>query len=355
MAQMIKKRSVKAGMPPGTLVHIGEQKQESIEVSIISYDESSFQEQRADDITACFPFRDAKGISWTNIEGIHKVELLQKLGECYSIHPLVLEDVLNTDQRPKKEDYGDYLFIVMKMLSRPTGGGEIRAEQVSLILGPNYVLSFQEGLDGDLFDPVRERLRGGKGKIRKMGADYLVYALMDAVVDNYFIIMENLAERIETLEEDILTKPGRETVQKIHALKREIIFLRKSIWPLREVINGLERRDSPLVNESTIIYLRDVYDHTVQIIDTIETFRDMLSGMLDIYLSSLGNRTNEVMKVLTIIATIFMPITFIVGLYGMNFKYMPELEWHWGYPTVLLLMVVISIGMVVFFRRKNWL
>lgn len=353
--RLVKKRSSKAGLPPGTLVHIGERHREAARVSIIAYDEETITAQTSDDLAPCTPLRGQPGVRWINVEGIHSVELLQKLGECYGLHPLVLEDILNTDQRPKREDYGAYLFIVLKMLSLKSGGEGVAAEQMSLILGPDFVISFQEGLAGDPFDPVRERLRTGRGKIRSLGADYLIYSLMDAIVDNYFAILESVAERIERLEEELVENPSRETVGKLHALKREIIFLRKSIWPLREVISGLERRESSLVREETVIYLRDVYDHTVQIIDTVETFRDILSGLLDIYLSTISNRTNEVMKVLTIIATLFMPLTFIAGLYGMNFRYMPELDWHWGYPAVLLLMLAVAGGMLKFFRKKNWI
>jgi len=223
-----------------------------------------------------------------------------------------------------------------------------------LILGSNFVISFQER-EGDVFNPIRERIRSGKGRIRKMGADYLAYTLIDTIVDNYFIIPEKLGERIESIEEELVTDPTPETLQTIHTLKRKLIFLRKSLWPLREVVSGLQRTESTLIHESTDIYLRDVYDHTIQVIDTIETSRDILSGMLDIYLSSVSNRMNQIMKVLTIIATIFMPLTFIAGIYGMNFEFMPELTWPWAYPLVLLVMVVIGISMLIYFRRKKWL
>jgi magnesium transporter len=231
---------------------------------------------------------------------------------------------------------------------------EVRSEQVSLILGPNFVISFEED-EGDVFDAVRERIRAGKGRIRKLGPDYLAYSLLDAVVDNYFIVLEKLGEDVEDVEEELIRSPDRETVHEIHALKREMIYLRKSVWPLREVISGLERTESELIKDSTGIFLRDVYDHTIQVIDTVETYRDMLSGMLDIYLSSLSNRMNEVMKVLTIIATIFIPLTFIAGVYGMNFKFMPELEWRWGYFVVLGVMAVIGVLMVILFKRRRWL
>jgi magnesium transporter len=289
-----------------------------------------------------------------NVDGLHQVEILEKLGECYGLHPLVLEDILNTDQRPKMEDYGEYIYIVLKALDYNDKSNEIETEQISLILGSNFVFSFQER-EGDTFDPIRERIRNGKGRIRSMGADYLAYALVDSIVDNYFIILEKLGEKIEFLEDKLVSHPTPETLQTIHHLRREMIFLRKAVWPLREVINSLERGESSLVKESTRLYLRDVYDHTIQTIDTIETYRDMVSGMLDIYLSSVSNRLNSVMKVLTIIATIFMPLTFLAGVYGMNFKYMPELGWRWGYPLIWLIMVGIGVLMLIFFRKKKWL
>jgi magnesium transporter len=354
MPKLVKKRSTKAGLPPGTLIHIGEKKTEEIKITIMDYDESQFQEKEAKSFDECFPYKGRPTVTWINVDGIHQVETLEKLGECFGLHPLTLEDILNTDQRPKMEDFGDYMYIVLKMFSYEDKTNEILIEQVSLILGPNFVLSFQEDV-GDVFDPIRERIRNGKGKIRKMGADYLVYALLDAIVDNYFIILENIGEQIEFIEEKLVINPASETLHTIHNLKREMLLLRKSVWPLREVISGMERGESSLIKGTTKIYLRDVYDHNIQIIDTIETLRDMLSGMLDIYLTSISNRLNAVMKVLTIIATIFMPLTFLAGIYGMNFKYMPELEWKWGYPLILLVMSTIGISMLFYFKRKKWL
>jgi magnesium transporter len=354
MPKLIKKRSKKAGLPPGTLVHIGEKKSETPKIIIMDYDELNFQEKEIKTIEECFVLKDKPTITWMNVDGLHQVEILERLGECYGLHPLVLEDILNTDQRPKMEDYGDYIYIVLKMLDQSNKGNEIVMEQISLILGPNFVFSFQEK-EGDVFDPIRERIRNGKGRIRKMGTDYLMYALLDSIVDNYFIILEKLGEKIELLEEKLVTRPTPDTLSTIHQLKREMIFLRKAVWPLREVISGLERNDSSMIKESTRIYLRDVYDHTIQTIDTIETFRDMVSGMLDIYLSSVSNRLNSVMKVLTIIATIFMPLTFLAGIYGMNFKYMPELEWRWSYPVIWLIMAGIGFFMLLYFRKKKWL
>ncbi len=354
MPKLIKKRSKKAGLPPGSLVHIGEKKAETLKITVMDYDEAHFEEKEIKTIDECFIFKDKLTVTWINIDGLHQVEILEKLGECYGLHPLVLEDILNTDQRPKMEDYGEYLYIVLKDLDYDDKSSQIEPEQISLILGPNFVFSFQE-MAGDTFGTIRERIRNSKGRIRKMGADYLAYSLLDSIVDNYFIILEKLGERIEFLEEKLVTQPTPETLQMIHHLRREMIFLRKAVWPLREVVNGLERGESSLIKESTRIYLRDVYDHTIQTIDTIETYRDMVSGMLDIYLSSVSNRLNSVMKVLTIIATIFMPLTFLAGVYGMNFKFMPELEWRWGYPFIWLIMVGIGVFMFFYFKKKRWL
>jgi magnesium transporter len=354
MFRFIKKRSKKAGLPPGTLVHIGEKKVERAKITIIDYDEGQFKEEEIERVEECFPFRDKPYVTWINIDGVHQVAILEKLGKHFDLHPLLLEDIMHTEQRPKMEDFGDYIFVVLKVLYWDEKDNEIKPEQVSLILGSTFVISFQEGA-GDVFNPIRERIRKAKGRIRKMKADYLAYALVDTIVDHYFIVLEKLGEKIENMEEDLVTNPTPETLQAIHTLKRELIFLRKSVWPLREAVNSLERGESSLIHESTDIYLRDVYDHTIQVIDTIETFRDMVSVMLDIYLSSVSNKMNEVMKVLTIIATIFIPLTFIASIYGMNFKYIPELEWHWGYPAILFVMVAVGISMLAFFRRKRWL
>ncbi|HMK56052.1 MAG TPA: magnesium/cobalt transporter CorA [Dissulfurispiraceae bacterium] len=355
MRKLIKDRSKKIGQPPGTLIHIGDEHLNDVRISVLDYSEDQFREIESASAEACYPFKDSDSVTWINIEGLHQPEVFEKLGQCYGLHPLVLEDIMATDQRPKMEDFGDYIFIVLKMITYDGRNGGPDIEQVSLILGKNFVLSFQEGKAGDVFDPIRQRLRTAKGRIRKMGADYLVYGLMDSIVDNYFGVLEKLGEEIEAIEDRLVADPAPETLRFIHALKRDMIFLRKSVWPLREVIGSLERGESTLVTESTGIYLRDVYDHTIQVIDTIETFRDMLSGMLDIYLSSVSNRLNAVMKVLTVISTIFFPLSFIVGLYGMNFKYMPELEWRWGYPTVLVVMLTIAACMLLLFKRKKWL
>ncbi len=354
MARIVKKRSKKAGLAPGSLVHVGEKKVGEVRITKMEYDEHHFREEEVKRVEHCWPLKQAPTVTWINLDGIHQVEILEKLGHHFGLHPLILEDILNTDQRPKIDDLGEYLYIVLKMFFYNGKKMEIEAEQVSIILGANFVISFQER-EGDVFNPIRERLREKKGRIQKMGADYLAYSLLDAVVDHYFVILEKLGEDIESLEEQLVANPSPQILQSINVLKREMIYLRRSVWPLREVIAHLERGESPLIQKDTGLYLRDVYDHTVQVIDAVETSRDILSGMLDIYLSSMSNRMNEVMKVLTIIATIFIPLTFIVGVYGMNFKYMPELEWPWGYPAVYGVMLAVVVLMLVYFKRRKWL
>jgi magnesium transporter len=354
MSKHIRRKSKKAGLSPGTLVYVGEKKTEKVTITIMDYDENVFQEKEADSVEECFPFKDRPTVTWINIDGIHQVNIVEAMGKHFGVHPLVLEDLLNTGQRPKLDDFGNYLFVVLKMIYCEGESHEIVAEQVSFILGSNFLISFQER-PGDIFDPVRDRIRNGTGRIRKSGADYLIYALADAIVDNYFIVLERLGERIELLEEELVANPKTETLKAINHLKRDMLFLRKSVWPLREVVGTLERGDSPLVCSDTSLFLRDLYDHTIQVMDAVETYRDMLSGMMDIYLSSLSNKMNAVMKVLTIIATIFIPLSFITGIFGMNFKYMPELDWRWSYPVVLLAMLFIAVWMVLFFKRKEWL
>ncbi|MBA3062761.1 MAG: magnesium/cobalt transporter CorA [Atribacteria sp.] len=353
MPKLVKKKLKKVGLPPGTLVHIGNKRIEKVKITIIDYDEKHFQEKEVKSAEECFPYKDKSTITWINIDGVHEIKVIEEIGKHFNLHPLILEDIVDTDQRPKIKDFGNYIFIILKMLYYDEKDNEMKVEQVSLVLGKNYVISFQER-EGDVFDAIRERNRNNIGRIRKLGADYLVYSLIDAIVDNYFTIIEKLDEEIENLEDKVIIQPNPSNVQAIHKLKRDLIFLRKSVWPLREVISFLEKGESPLVLESTNIYLRDVYGHTIQVMDTVETLRDIISGILDIYLSSINTRMNEIMKVLTIIATIFIPLTFITGIYGMNFQYMPEIKWFWGYPAVLSIMVAIGIGMLIYFKRKKW-
>ena len=350
----LKRRSKPAGLPPGTLIYVGERKVETVRITYIDYDEHNFAEKQVSNIEECFAFKTTPTVTWINIDGLHDVKIIEKLGQQFELHPLVLEDILHTGQRPKLEDFEKYIFIVLTMLSYNGDNQTVEAEQVSIVLSSNFVISFQERI-GDVFDQIRDRIRNAKGRIRKMGPDYLAYSLIDAIVDSYFTILEKMGEKIELLEEQLVVEPTEQTLHQIHSLKRQMIVLRKSVWPLREVISGLQRTESALIKDSTSIYLRDVYDHTIQIIDTIESFRDMVSGMVDLYLSSISNKMNAVMKVLTIIATIFIPLTFIAGIYGMNFEDMPELRWRLGYPAVLLVMVLVAVVMLFHFRKKKWL
>ncbi len=341
------------GLPPGTIVYSGEQQSAKVKITLLEYNEKEFIEKEFSDFNECMLHVKSDMVKWINVDGIHNTELIQKIGEKFNIHTLTLEDVVNTYQRPKFEEYDNYLLSIMKMLSYDA---ETHAEQLSILLfDNNTVVSFQEIHGGDAFDIIRTRIRTGKGRIRKMGADYLAYCLIDAVVDLYFVILEKIGDRIEILEEELVSNPSKETMKFLHSMKREMIFLRKAVWPMRELINNFERCENILIKKSTRLFLRDLYDHTIRVIDTVETFRDLLSGMMDIYLSSVSNRMNEVMKVLTIITTIFIPLSFIAGIYGMNFDNMPELHTKYGYFTLWAVMISIAIGMVFYFKKKKWL
>ncbi|MBM4387929.1 MAG: magnesium/cobalt transporter CorA, partial [Deltaproteobacteria bacterium] len=313
-----------------------------------------FEEREVKDIAELQQYSHAPTFTWINVDGIHQVEIIETIGKFFGVHSLILEDILNTNQRPKIEDHGEYVYIVWKILSYNDATEKIDSEQISIILGSNFIISFLER-ECAIFDPLKDRLRTNKGHIRKNGVDYLTYSLLDAVVDYYFAILEKLGDRLALLEEELVRAPDKQTLQKILSMKREVLFLRKSIWPLREVINSMEKGGSAIFRKETLIYLRDVYDHTVQIMDTVETFRDVISGMLDIYLSSVSNKLNQIMKILTIITTIFIPLSFIAGIYGMNFRNMPELEWEWGYFSVLIFMGIISLVMIYYFRKKRWI
>jgi magnesium transporter len=342
------------GQPPGTLIYTGEQKEEKVRVTLIEYDTADYRETQMPDIRSCLPADDSRAVTWINIDGIHDTRFVSEAGSLFGIHPLVQEDILNVDQRPKADDMDDYLFIVLKMVYMQEETGKVQTEQVSIVVGDRFVISFQERR-GDVFDPIRDRIRKKRGRIRGMGADYLAYALIDAVVDNYFVVLEQFGANLEQIEQELLEEPGPRTSAFIHVTKRELIFLRKAVWPLRELLAMIDRREPGVMDRTTLLYMRDVYDHSVQIIDTIETYRDMVTGLLDSYLSSMSNRMNQIMKVLTVIATIFIPLTFIAGIYGMNFRYMPELEWKWGYPAVLGFMACVAGFMLIIFRRKKWL
>ncbi|MEL4304571.1 magnesium/cobalt transporter CorA [Methanococcoides sp. LMO-2] len=354
MTKIVHLGSRKAGVAPGTLIHFGKKQLTEPKITVIDYDVDNFQELTVDKIEEAYPFKDSETVTWINICGVHQVDLIEKIGTQFGINPLVLEDIVHTDQRPKVEIFDSYIYIVLKMLQYDKEEEETITEQVSIVLGSNFVISFQEVI-GDTFDPVRERLRSSKGRIRKQGPDYLAYALMDSIVDNYFIMLEKIGENVETLDDELLDKPTPRTLESIHRLKKEVIFLRKFVWPLREVVNAMQRDESPLIKESTSLFLKDLYDHIIQVMDTIESYRDVLSTMLDLYLSTASNKMNEIMKVLTIIATIFIPLTFIAGIYGMNFEYMPELKWHWGYAAAWGIMITVAFVMVSYFRKLKWL
>ena len=350
--KLVQKRPKKTGLSLGTLVHIGENRTETVKITLFNYAGARCDEQVVTNPHDLQPPAD-ESVTWINIGGVHKIDVLEAFGKQFGLHPLLLEDIANTDQRPKLDDYETYVFLVVKMLAVTDRGG-IMVEQVSFVLGRNYVLSFQEN-GTDVFHPVRDRLRAGKGRLRHNGSDYLLYALVDAVVDQYFAVLELLGEKIELLQERVMADPKPDTLREIHALKRQLLFVRRAVWPLREVTNSLSRSDCPYLHEPTKVFFRDVYDHVVQIVDTIETFREMLSASLDIYLSSVSYRLNTVMRVLTVITTIFMPLSFIASIYGMNFEYMPELKWEWGYPFVLGIMGLVAGAMLLGFRRRKWL
>ncbi|MBU1197625.1 magnesium/cobalt transporter CorA [Candidatus Micrarchaeota archaeon] len=353
MSRYFKRASKKAGLSPGTAVFVGEKKTDRVEITLFNFTSDDVKELKPDSFDACFPIKDAPSITWINVDGVHDSQGIQKLGDRLGFHPMLIEDIVHTDQRPKLEDFGDHLFLVMKMLYFDREKKRVESEQVSVILGKQYVISFQEK-PGDVFDPLRERLRKGKGRIRRMGADYLFYTLIDSVVDHYFVILEELGERIEQLEGELVANPSQSTLHSIHAMKTDLVFLRKGVWPLREVISGLQRNESKLIKNQTAVFLRDVYDHIIHAIDSIDSYRDLLSGMMDLYMSSISNRMNEVMKTLTVIATLFIPLTFIVGVYGMNFRFMPELDWPLAYPILWMFMIAISFVMLFYFRKQKW-
>ena len=349
------RRSQKAGLPPGSLVFVGKQRVSQPRISAIVFSEDSLQEQECATPQDCQNLIRPGQVTWINVTGLHDTSLIRQFGEMLSIHPLVQEDILNTNQRPKCEDHGSYLFMVLKML-HPPQKDQITSveEQVSMILCPNLLITFQE-VEGDVFDTIRKRIRTGSGRIRTQGPDYLAYALIDSIVDNYFAILEGFDDRIELLQQRVLVDPSPQTLQDIHNLKRALVAVRRPLWPLREAVSILQKCDNPLISSALAPYLHDVYEHTFQVLDTLESLREMIASALESYMSSVSNRMNEIMKVLTIISTIFIPLTFIAGIYGMNFENMPELTWRSGYAATLGVMALIAIGMLFFFRRKSWL
>ncbi|MFX0167745.1 MAG: magnesium/cobalt transporter CorA [Candidatus Hodarchaeota archaeon] len=352
MLWSFQQKSIKSGLPPGTPVYIGEKKPKNTRITVIEYDEATLIQKEVKTVEECLPFKDSAKVTWFKIVGLKQIKLLEQLGDHFKLHPLVIEDIVNTTQRSKIEDYGDFLFIVVRDVNYDED--EIQSNQISIVLGTNFVISFQERQEV-LLQPILERIQNSRGIIRRMKNDFLAYTILDTVLDNYFVVMEKISDKIELLEDELVSNPTQDTLHKIHHLKQNLIVLRKSIWPFREVVSRMERGRFGLIDEKLILYIRDIYDHSIQVMETVETYRDMLSGMLDIYLSSVSNRMNEVMKVLTIIATIFIPLTLIAGIYGMNFRFMPELEIPLAYPLVWLSMAVIGLIMLVFFRQKRWI
>ncbi|MEW6410999.1 MAG: magnesium/cobalt transporter CorA [Candidatus Zixiibacteriota bacterium] len=360
MPRRSKRAHKKLGLKPGSVVYVGEERADKVEISVIDFTETELTTRKVGRVEDCFPYKDSPTTTWINISGIHDVDVVEKLGNHFGLHPLMLEDIVNSGHRPKMEQTENMIFVVLKMLYLKSDNHEIISEQVSVVFGKNFVISFQER-PGDVFGPVRERLEKTVPRVRFMGADYLAYALIDAVVDHYFVVLEATGERVEDLEEELVTNPVSRHLDVIHSLKRDLVDIRKAVWPLREVVGGLDRTETSLIHDYTKVYLRDLYEHTIQVIDTVETYRDMVSGLLDVYLSSVSNRMNEVMKVLTIIATIFIPLGFLAGVYGMNFDTsispfnLPELGMRYGYPLFWLAVLMVGGGLYWFFRRRHWL
>ena len=354
VGRFVRKTVKRPGTPPGTLVHTGEQKVERIRIRCMDYDADRLAELEAADVSECFPFRHEASVTWVNVDGLHDVEVIRALGEHHGWHPLLLEDIVGTGQRAKMEEYDGYLFVVLPMLAWDPDRRQVVHEQLSLVLGEGYVVTFQERW-GDVFDGIRERLRQGRGRIRARGADYLAYTLMDSVVDHCFQVLEGIGDVVEELEEDVLNESGRDTMIQLHALKRELIAVRRAVWPMRDMLAQVVRDDEDMFHPDTEIFLRDVHDHAVHVVEGVEVLRDVVAGAVDLHLSMLGVRNNEVMKVLTIMASIFIPLTFFAGIYGMNFEHMPELAVPWAYPAVLGAMAVVAVGLLLFFRRKGWL
>ena len=355
MLKSVHKVSQKSGMSPGSLVYIGEKRDHEVKITVtmLDYDSENVEEKVIGDIEECASYKDKPSVTWINVYGIHDTELIEKVGKIFDIHPLVLEDILNTSHRPKIEVFEKYLYTVMKMLSLNEVSGEIKNEQVSIISMDNVVITLQE-MPGDVFDAVRKRIKDKRLRIRRRGTDYLTYALIDAIVDKYYHILENWEEKIEALEDVILHDPTNSAFNQIYQMKHSLVFLKKAVAPIREMLDNLLKEELDLLKPETLPYIRDVYDHILHILDTIDNYREILLGFIDTFNSIMGNRLNEVMKVLTIIATLFIPLTFIAGVYGMNFGFMPELGWKYGYFAILGLMLVVTVIMMIYFKRKRW-
>lgn len=354
MAESLSYASEKSGLPSGSLVHVGEVHGIENRITVIDYNPSMLEKHIIKSIEDVLPYKQTDTVTWVNIEGLSDISIIDAIGKHFGIHALVLEDILNTHQRPKFEDFNDYLYIVLKALSLSDDIFDVDYEQVSLLVLDKFVFSFKEKPD-DIFDPILAQLGNEKGRLRNFGTDYLAYVIMDTVVDEYFALQDALDELIENVEDELLSTPTAKTLKTIQTIKRELIFLRRSVSPLRELLVAIQRSDSHLLHERTKRYFGDVYDHAIRVIEAMESYRDLIAGMLDIYLSSVSNKMNETMKVLTVFATIFIPLTFIAGVYGMNFEYMPELKWKWAYPALWMLFIAISVFLLGYFKKKDWL
>jgi magnesium transporter len=352
MGRNTKNISEKAGLKPGSLIYIGDSRVNDVEISYIHYTQDSITEKSIKDLNQ-IDFNDPDGIHWINIYGLNDIPIIEKLGKIFNIDHLFLEDILNTSKRPKVDEIDNIFFIILKMIYQCGEDNKIISEQISIVMSNNYILTFQEQ-PGDVFEPIRERIRIGKGPIRKKTPDYLCYAIIDAIVDNYFIVLENFEDRIEELEEELVESPDKGTLKQIYSIKSELIYLKKSVWPLREVLNNIYHGDYSLISKDLNMYIKDIYEHLIEVNDTIQLFLDTISNMLDIYLSSISNKMNEVMKILTIFSTIFIPLSFIVGVYGMNFNYIPELNFKYGYYVLWGIMISIAAGMLIIFKKRKW-
>ncbi|MDD1640356.1 MAG: magnesium/cobalt transporter CorA [Methylococcaceae bacterium] len=354
MPESLSSASEKSGLPPGSLVHVGEVHAHEHKISVINYNKSTLKKHTIKSIEELLPYKTTDTITWVIVDGLKDVSIIDAIGQHFGIHVLVLEDILNTHQRPKFEEFDGYLYIVIKAISLGNDDFNVEYEQISLLILNNFVFTFMEKPDA-LFDPILNRLDNDKSQIRNLGSDYLAYIIMDTVVDEYFALQDAFDELIESVEDKLLSDPSSETLSIIQKIKRELIFLRRTVSPLRELLAAIQRSESPLLNEKTRRYFGDIYDHAIRIIEAIESYRDLIAGMLDIYLSSVSNKMNETMKVLTVFASIFIPLTFIAGVYGMNFEYMPELKWRWGYPALWFIFIGVSVFLLRFFKKKKWL
>jgi magnesium transporter len=356
MVRISDSAALKAGMPPGSLIHISKSAAVATQITVIDYGLHDFSERQVGGLEDILASREQETVTWVNVEGLENTALIEDLGRVFGIHRLVQEDILNTHQRPKFEEYDEHLYLVLKamLVHGDAGGFGIDYEQISILIMERMVFTFKERPD-QLFAQVIQRLQNSKGFFRSQGTDYLAYTLLDAIIDEYFGVQDALDEIVENLEDELLTEPDSATLATIQSLKREMISIRRSLAPVRELLAGMIRSESPLIHEKTRVYLRDVYDHSIRVIEAMDAYRDLIAGMLDIYLSSISNRMNEVMKVLTVFATIFIPLTFIAGVYGMNFEYMPELKWKWSYPILWCFFIIVTTGLLAYFKRKKWL